>query len=202
MATVNQIGLGLSGASGTGSFAGTTSTNLVFSTSPTLVTPTIGAASATSITFSSTTGVVGTTTNNDAAAGSVGEFVTAGVVEGSAVGLSTGITSNVTSISLTAGDWDVWGTIGFTGGATTTLRYGIGCITTTSGGVTASNLRASIPFGSGISPFAVDSVAIVAAIASQRFSLSGTTTIYITGSAGFSVSTCSAFGTISARRRR
>ena len=41
MATINQIGLGLSGSSGTGSFAGTTS--------PSFTTPTLGAASATSL---------------------------------------------------------------------------------------------------------------------------------------------------------
>lgn len=41
MATVNAIGVGLSGASGTGNFAGTTS--------PVFVTPTLGAASATSV---------------------------------------------------------------------------------------------------------------------------------------------------------
>lgn len=49
---------------------------LVFATSPTLVTPTLGAASATSIAFTSTTGVIGTTTNDDAATGSVGEYLT------------------------------------------------------------------------------------------------------------------------------
>jgi hypothetical protein len=43
MATVNQIGLGLSGSTGTGTFVG--------NSSPTLVTPTLGAASATSINF-------------------------------------------------------------------------------------------------------------------------------------------------------
>ncbi len=43
MATNNQTNVGLSGASGTGSFAGTTS--------PTFVTPVLGVASATSITF-------------------------------------------------------------------------------------------------------------------------------------------------------
>lgn len=41
MSTINQVGVGLSGASGTGSFAGTTS--------PTFTTPTLGVASATSI---------------------------------------------------------------------------------------------------------------------------------------------------------
>lgn len=47
MATNNQVNVGLSGQTGTGSFVG--------STSPTLVTPTLGVASATSINFGGTT---------------------------------------------------------------------------------------------------------------------------------------------------
>lgn len=47
MATINAVGNGLSGVTGTGSFVG--------STSPILVTPIIGAASATSINFGGTT---------------------------------------------------------------------------------------------------------------------------------------------------
>ena len=49
-------------------------------TSPTFVTPVLGAASATSVAFTSTSGIIGTTTNNSAAAGSVGEFVGSSVV--------------------------------------------------------------------------------------------------------------------------
>ena len=47
MATINAVGVGLTGASGTGSFAGTTS--------PTFVTPTLGVATATSINFGGST---------------------------------------------------------------------------------------------------------------------------------------------------
>lgn len=47
MATINAVGVGLSGASGTGNFAGTTS--------PTFITPTLGAAAATSINFGGST---------------------------------------------------------------------------------------------------------------------------------------------------
>jgi hypothetical protein len=43
MATVNQVGVGLSGSTGTGTFVG--------STSPTLITPTLGVVTATSINF-------------------------------------------------------------------------------------------------------------------------------------------------------
>jgi hypothetical protein len=59
------------------------------------------------ITPSQTAGIVGTTTNNNADAGSVGEYVSSTVLAGSAVTLTATITSEITSIALTAGDWDV-----------------------------------------------------------------------------------------------
>lgn len=48
MATTNQIGVGLKGSTGSGTFVGSDSPIL---TSPTLVTPTLGVASATSVNF-------------------------------------------------------------------------------------------------------------------------------------------------------
>jgi len=53
-----------------------------------------------------TTGIVGTTTNNNAQAGSVGEYVES-VVANVSFTTSGGPGNNITSISLTAGDWDV-----------------------------------------------------------------------------------------------
>ena len=51
-----------------------------------------------------TVGIVGTTTNNSVQAGSVGEYVES-VVASTTSGYTSGSTVNVTSISLTAGDW-------------------------------------------------------------------------------------------------
>src|SRR5882757_8502056 len=48
----------------------------------------LGAASATSVTFSSTSGIIGTTTNDSAAAGSVGEIISSVIASGSAVSLT------------------------------------------------------------------------------------------------------------------
>lgn len=66
----------------------------VFGTSPTITTPNI----------------VGVTNGSNAAAGSVGEYVTASPT---GISLTTGTTINLTSISLTAGDWDVSGAVEF-----------------------------------------------------------------------------------------
>ncbi len=59
---------------------------------------------------------LGTTTNDNAANGDVGEYVEASVTSGSGgISLTTGNAKTVTSISLTAGDWDVTSLISFFG---------------------------------------------------------------------------------------
>ena len=52
----------------------------------------------------------GVTDGNDAAAGQVGEYVTA---SGSGVGLANGTPANVATLTLAAGDWDVSGNAQF-----------------------------------------------------------------------------------------
>ena len=79
---------------------------------------------------STTAGLTGTTLGDNANAGAVGEVISSGVVQGSAVALSTGIRSTVTTISLTAGDWDVSGCINFYPAASTTGSYISGAINT------------------------------------------------------------------------
>lgn len=194
MTNINKVNTSLTGQTGTGSFVG--------STSPTFTTPVLGAASATSIAFSSTSEIIGTTTNNNASAGSVGEFVSSVIPFASASGIVTTTPTNVTTISLTAGDWNVWGNVGFTGNAATQLTFIAGWTSSTSAtepnaalysNVAYSTAYAYIPFGQGSINFVVPQ---------RRFSLSGTTTIYLTVNAIFTVSTCSAYGAIYARRMR
>lgn len=168
----------------------------VFATSPSLVTPTIGAASATSVTFTSTTGIVGTTTNNNAAAGSVGEFVSSSIAQGSAVSLTTGATTNITSISLTAGDWDVWGNVWIASSSTFTLL--IAAINTTSATLpTAPGNGAYVQYNLTFTSAGADGVFVGQA----RLSLSGTTTVYLMTQCSFA-STANGFGFIGARRVR
>jgi hypothetical protein len=147
-----------------------------------------------SIAFSSTSGVIGTTTNDDAAAGSVGEYISASVSSGSPTALSNGISINLTSISLTAGDWDVGGYAYFTPSANTIILVQVSIGTTSATLNNAPDLgllfNATTPFNqSGINA------------APMRFSLASTTTIYLVVSSNFSGS-CTASGAIKARRRR
>lgn len=145
------------------------------------------------------TSIKGTNTNNNAAAGDVGEYIESTIAVGSAVSLTTGVTANVTSISLTAGDWDVFGVVIMDSGATTN-------VTRVAAGTSSTSATADITKGyyshihSGYVPGGGQFRAMP--LNTSRFSLSGTTTIYLVALANFTVSTCTAYGTISARRVR
>lgn len=144
--------------------------------------------------------IPGTTTNGDATAGNVGEYISSTILSGSAVSLVTGTAKNVTSISLTGGDWDVWGSIGFTANAATTA-------TEFSGGINTATNTLPTPPGNGA--FARLGISVGAGgvepvfpLGSVRVPLSSTTTIYLVAESAFAVNSMSAFGFIAARRRR
>lgn len=192
---VSSLGTGVATALGqnvTGSGA------IVLANAPTFVT---GTVTAPSITFNTTSGVIGTTTNNSAAAGSVGEFVSSVVLVGGAVSATNITEFNVTSISLTAGDWDVWGNICCTGGATTNVRLLVGWISSTSATQPSDDNSSNVNYGvAGLVPFTTGDLLFT--VPGKRFSLSGTTTVYLSGVGLFSTSTLSGYGAIYARRRR
>jgi hypothetical protein len=191
-------------------YAGTGLTlNLTWNTSATTLAlqPTAGATTVGgslsvtgTITPSSTNGIVGTTTNDNANAGSVGEVISASVASGSAVALTTGTTANVTSISLTAGDWDVEGTGAFFPAASTSITALHGSVGTTSatiGGATSGGR-----FSHYCAPVTPGATTLCFPTGRQRLSLSGTTTVYLCVQATFSTSTLGGFGYIVGRRIR
>lgn len=144
-------------------------------------------------------GIRGTTTNDNAAAGFVGEYVSSSVASGSAVAITTGSAANVTSISLTAGDWDVEGVVNFLPAGTTTQTDIVGGISQTSATLPTppasggySRLQVSIPAGAENA----------LPVGRTRISLAGTTTIYLVARSTFAVSTNAAYGFIAARRVR
>lgn len=238
MAVINQVGNSLTGATGTGKFVG--------ETSAVMVTPTIGAATGTSLRLSnsgildnngvsiltlnsvasavnyitisnniagsrpyfeaigSDTNIVlslngkgtggveieGTSTNDNANTGYVGQVIES-VVLASAPGAWTfGAATNLTSISLTAGDWDVYGNVG---GVATTITLGQGWI---------NSVSASAPdqaYMANISPATAARLNLI--VPTRRVSLSSTTTYYISGAFAGS-GTLNVYGAIWARRAR
>lgn len=143
----------------------------------------------------------GTNTNDDAAAGQVGEIVTGTVAFASRASISAATVTNITNISLTAGDWDVEGSFGIFPANTTTVRLIAVCSNSTSATLDSVEARGQIDFGTGRST-SDGSAAMVIPFARRRFSLASTTTVYLIGYVDFAVSTCEAFGKITARRVR
>jgi hypothetical protein len=140
---------------------------------------------------------VGTATN--AAAGIVGEFISSTVLVGSAVPLTSGAPSNVTSMTLTPGDWDVGGNVVFDAGATTT-------ITVESAGISLTS--STMPTAPGTGAYVSLSASFTTGgdnafpVGVTRLSLAVSTTVFLVANASFGVSTLSAYGFIGARRRR
>lgn len=191
MATNNQINRTITTLTGTGSHLG--------STSGSLITPVLGVASATSLDFTSTAGLIGTTTNDNANAGSVGEYITSSILVGSKLSLSNSSFVNLTSISLTAGDWDVTATVAFEAGATTSSIFQQVSISLTSATITTLG---SAPATVSKHYPNVGGFTLYDHCGPVRHSLSGTTTIYLVVVSTFTVSTMDAYGFIGARRVR
>lgn len=157
---------------------------LVFATSPTITTPRI----------------VGVTNASSATAGDVGEYQSVTVLSGAAVALTSTVVANITSLSLTAGDWDVMGNCVWQGTGSTSWTQIDAQINTSSAAFatfpcsgaamrhTTAALVASTPF--------------VHTLGNLRFNVSGTTSVFLNASATFSASTASAYGFLGARRRR
>lgn len=140
----------------------------------------------------------GTTTNDNAAAGMVGEIVSATVLAGAAVALINGTVINVTSISLTAGDWDV-NAVGVTSAAATTVvgAFGIGISTTSATFPPLPSTGYSQTQGGSVTqPFYHLNTGVV------RISIAATTTVFLIGYSNFSTSTNTMYGQIRARRVR
>ncbi len=147
------------------------------------------------ITPSSTAGIVGTNTNDNANSGSVGEYLTNTTT---GTNLPSTTSTNATSISLSAGDWDVQGIIAYNPAAGTTLIIPQAGAGTTSASIpTALGTRTVWSFShlSGVNP-------VIIPTPTTRFSLPSTTTIYLVGFCTLSGGTCTIDGFIRARRVR
>lgn len=144
-----------------------------------------------SIAFSSTSGVIGTTTNDSAAAGSVGEVISSTVLFASAVSLTTGVGANLTSISLTAGDWDVWGSASFS--TVGVFDYVVAGVSVDSAVTPDASMCGQLNFNGA--------TVVGVACPMQVYKLNSTTTVYLAVGASFTVNgdVC---GTLFARRRR
>lgn len=142
----------------------------------------------------------GTATNDSAAAGKVGEIISSAVDFGSAISLTTNTDTNITSISLTAGDWDVsvWNNF-LPAASTTVVAIGNSISTTSATTNSATGGFTSLRYPAGTVLGAIDATVTIGPV---RLSLASTTTVFLVVKAQFATSTMTAYGKIVARRMR
>ena len=134
----------------------------------------------------------GTNTNDSASTSYLGEFLTASA----SVALTTGTAANLASLSLTAGDWDLWAIVQFDGaGATVTSDVW------TSIGTTSATMNTTLG-QSGRWRGAATTDLFFPMSFGLRVSLASTTTYYLTGQASFTTSSYTGRGLLRARRAR
>lgn len=139
----------------------------------------------------------------------VGEVICAQVTNGGSptgcatnsntpISLTTATAANVTSITLTAGDWDIWGNIAFiAAGSTLTSSNQCGFSTTSAALPTPPNSG-----GYALAyPQSTAGSSNILPCGTMPLHVSSSTTVYLVGSSVFSASTMTAYGYIGARRR-
>lgn len=142
---------------------------------------------------------LGVTNGSNAAAGNIGEYISSTVVIGSAVPLTTSVVQEITSIPLTAGDWDVWGNICYSVDPSTVVDAAFGWTST------VVSTTFPVPPNNGAETGWVGTVTGVVpylTVGAQRISISTPTTVYLFTDSNFTTSTLSACGFIGARRVR
>jgi hypothetical protein len=139
--------------------------------------------------------VSGTATNNNAASGIVGEYLTNSTAGTS---LTTATPGNATSISLPAGDWDVSAVVTFVPAGSTVPSILSTGVNTTSATLPGSNTGGYVQLASSFPAGAAQ----VQNSPTVRVSLASTTTVYAVAQSTFITSTMTCNGFIRARRVR
>ncbi len=141
--------------------------------------------------------IAGTITNNNAAAGYVGQEIESDIVTGSAIDLTTGTTADLTHVSLTAGDWDCSGVVLSKPAATTTTSLWSVWTSVTTADASPDETDGLTNYGSTGTTIQTGGTTGVV-----RYSLASTTSVYLSVNATFASSTMKAFGLERCRRVR
>lgn len=139
----------------------------------------------------------GDTSGGTAPAGNVGEIISSNII--SPVTLTTNTAANVTSISLTAGDWDVTGEVWYSIGAggATQIQSGVNSVSATiptAPAIATSQAMLNATLGAA--------AAAVQGLRTARVAVAAPTTYYLIALAIFPSGTTTVTGNISARRMR
>lgn len=143
--------------------------------------------------------IPGTTTNDNACSGCVGEFKTS-TAAATAVSLSPATATNCVTLPLTSGDWMVAGDTSYAGAASTTVAYSRSSVSAnslTEGASTNTFYGANVTYFSSVNGAGFTSVA-----PPVRISLLTGANVFMEGYMNFGVSTATCGGTINAWRTR
>ncbi len=142
-------------------------------------------------------------------AGIVGEYMINGTVSTSPVSLTNNVVANIGQITLTPGDWDIQGAVGFEVNDTTSVTVVIGAVSLVSAGFPGNAVR-SFPSTAGEISIQENKPAAALGIGARyainiptyRVRVTASTTLYLVAFSSFTISTVNAFGSIWARRVR
>ncbi len=137
--------------------------------------------------------ILGQSTNIPPATGALGQQIRSAVASGSAVSLTTATPTNITSISLTAGIWDV-SCVGVITGTLTGVQTNVSIsLTSATLGTNGDNNILAPTVSSATSDFGLS-------IPSYRVSLSTTTSVFLVMQSTFTIGTAAGYGRISGTR--
>ncbi len=142
----------------------------------------------------------GTATNDNAAPGQVGEYLSTVVLIGSKVVLTSTVSVNIATLGLTVGDWDVSAELWLDTNAATTVSVVKAGITTTTGTIPTIPANGT---GLGVSyPASLTGEVPVVPVGPVRISLATITNIFLVANVTFAVNSCAGYGKLRARRVR
>lgn len=143
--------------------------------------------------------IFGTTAADNATAGNDGEYLTATKASGSAVSLTTATVANVTSLTLSSGDWDCNGTIAYTMGGSTVTTIEEGDISSTSA---TKNALPGFGSNTALNGSVTGTQLGVLSLGNSRFSFAAAAPVYLVTKVTFTTSTAAAYGFLRCRRVR
>ena len=143
--------------------------------------------------------IEGTTTNDNAAAGFLGEYVSASI-SGPGTALTNGSVINFATVVLTGGDWDMRMHMNFSASSLTQTFHSLG-FSTISQTRDVTTPGATF-FNSNSEGFAGGNATNSEVMGPYRFSTPSTATVYGVVTMNFSAGSCRVWGLMSARRPR
>lgn len=173
--------------------------NIVLQTAPVITAPIINGGTITgTIAGTPAIAIEGVANGGDASAGTIGEYLSATRLIGTAVALVANTSQDILALSLSAGDWDVAGNIVYAAAGGASLIGATGWISQASATLPTLPNNGGETIWSGTAP-AVDNE-VVLSIGPTRINVSSTTIIYLSANSQFSGGTAAGYGFIGARR--